>query len=199
MLASFTGGCSELGSLAVGPVAARPNGEQTSYGDELQLRFGAGSSDGEALSVLESQARLAITERASAVSVGLGPAHVRWLGPAALTARIAPQLGVAYFDRTLFASAGLHAGLGLGAVLQESERPLAWGPWWPELQAATPQFRSLVRRRTLLTLELTGSADAQARGAVLALGLLVGLAWSEEQYTSDIPLLPQVPPLFRRP
>jgi hypothetical protein len=47
---------------------------------------------------------------------------------------------------------------------------------------------SYLRQRTLLTLELTGAADAHARGATLSVGILLGLAWSEEYVTR--PLLP---------
>jgi hypothetical protein len=184
-------GCSHLASLGVGPIVTRPSGERASYGDELRVREGAGSSGEQGLTVIEAQARVAVAERASAAAVGAGPAYVRWLGPAALSARIAPMLGAQYFDRTVFASAGLHAGLGAGAVLVETEQVLPrWGPIWATgMPASETETESYRRERTLLTLELTFAADAQARGATLTAGALIGLAWSEEQRVRERPRL----------
>jgi len=182
-----TAACSHLGSVAFGPIVTRPSGHERSFGDELRLRRGAGSSEGNSLTVVEAQARLAIAGRVSALLVGAGPAHVHWAGPIAFTLRAAPMLGVQYFDETVFASAGAHGGLGLGVTLAESERK---APSWYLIELPPPKSDSelVVRERTLLTLELSGAADAQARGATLSAGVLVGLAWSEEQ--RERPLLP---------
>lgn len=181
-------GCSHLGSVGVGPALVRPSGVERSFGDELRLRRGAGSSDGEALTVVEAQARIAVAERASAVAVGVGPARLRWLGPLSLTARASPMLGVQYFDRTVFPSAGLHGGLSLGWTMGASQRRSAALRIWAGVPA-NGRFERYVRERTLLTLELTGAADAQARGATLSAALLLGVAWSEEQLTREVPLL----------
>lgn len=185
-LAPLVLACSRLGSFAVGPIVSHPTGVEASYGDELRLRRGAGSGDDDALSVIEAQARLAVTERASAVSVGVGPAHLRWAGPLAFTLRAAPMLGAQWFDRTVFASAGLHGGLGAGLVLDEAEHvlPRIWTIGPPMTERETIDYR---RDRTLLTLELSGSADVQARGVTLSAGILIGLAWSEEHLTRERP------------
>lgn len=173
-------GCSHLGSVGVGPAIARPPGIEMSYGDELRLRQGAGSSDDDGVRLLEVEGRVAVTERASAISVGLGPAYLRWLGPVALTGRITPALGAQYFSRTPFASAGVHGGLSVGFVLESSEHELgSFGPW-PAV-ARDPTWSVVGRERTLLTLELSGAADAHGRGATLSAGLLLGIAWSDEQ------------------
>jgi hypothetical protein len=194
-LCSIVAGCSHLGSVGVGPVLVRPSGVERSFGDELRLRQGGGSSDGEALTVVEAQARIAVAERASAVAVGLGPAYLSWFGPLSLTVRGAPMLGVQYFDRTVFPSAGLHGGLALGMTMGASERrSVSWRIW-----ADVPvdgRYERYVRERTLLTLELTGAADAQVRGATLSAALLLGVAWSDEQLTREfLPFHPSRRPL----
>jgi hypothetical protein len=173
-------------------VAVRADDRGPSYGDELRLRAAAGTSDGSALTVAEAEARLVVSQRTQGLWVGVGPTYLHWLGPTAITLSCAPALGVETFDRTLFASAGLHGGLGLGVVLSdaESERfPHGWLPW-PEPGMPQPRYLAITRRRTLLTLELTGGADARASGASLAAGLLIGLAWSDERYTREAPPLP---------
>lgn len=191
LLASLALGCSRLSGVSVGPVVARPPGIEKSYGGELRLWQGAGSSDGDGLRVFELEGRAAVTERVSAISVGLGPGYLHWLGPAALTGRVSPALGVQYFDRTVFASAGLHGGLGLGFALEESVHELRrWGPW----MEAAPAGSIVRRERTLLTLELTAAVDGHVRGATLATGLLVGIAWSVEQISQ-----PRIDPLPRFP
>lgn len=173
-------GCSHLGSVGVGPAIARPSGIEKSYGAELRLRHGTGSSGDDGLTLLEVEGRAALTERASAISIGLGPAYLHWLGPVALTGHITPAVGAQYFDRIVFASAGVHGGFGLGFVLESSESELrSWGPWPAATQG--PTWTMVMRERTLLTLELTGAADAHVRGATLSAGLLLGIAWSGEQ------------------
>jgi hypothetical protein len=180
LIGCLTLGCSHLGSIGVGPAIARPTGIEKSYGDELRLRYGAGSSDDEAITLLEVEGRAALTERTSAISIGLGPAYLHWLGPVGLTGRITPALGAQYFAQTPFASAGVHGGLGVGFVLESSERELrSFGPWPAATQG--PTWMMVVRERTLLTLELTGAADAHVHGATLSAGLLLGIAWSDEQ------------------
>jgi hypothetical protein len=186
-------GCSHLGSVGLGPAIARPGGVERSYGSELRLRHGAGSSDGEGVTLLELEGRAAVTPRASAISLGLGPAYLRWLGPLALTGRVTPALGAQYFARTPFASAGVHGGLSLGFVLQTSEQPWSVGPWPAAMR--DPTWLTTVRERTLLTLELTGAVDAHVRGSTLAAGLLLGIAWSDEQLSKK---RADVPPWFLR-
>jgi len=178
----------------VGPAIARPTGIEKSYGAELRLRHGTGSSDDDGLTLLEVEGRAAVTERASAISIGLGPAYLHWLGPVALAGRLTPAVGAQYFDRIVFASAGVHGGLGLGFVLESSESELrSWGPWPAATQG--PTWTMVMRERTLLTLELTGAADAHVRGATLSAGLLLGIAWSDEQLSKK---REELPPGFLR-
>ena len=188
LVACCVAGCSELERLGVGPVVARPDSAKTSYGDELRVRIGAGTSDGRSLSVVETEGRLLVTNRTQALSFGVGPGYLHWFGPSALTVSLTPALGAEYFDRTLFASAGLHGGLGLGIVLAQNEHPQAPGMWWPALAGFNGGRRiGIVRRRTLLTLELTGAADARSRDTTLAAGLLIGIASSAERYYVEVP------------
>jgi hypothetical protein len=187
LLAWCVAGCSQLARLGVGPVVARPDGSRAATGDELRVREGVGSSNGTEVSLLETEGRLVVTERTQALSLGVGPAYLRWFGPAALTVSLTPAFGAEYFDHTAFATAGVHGGLGLGFVLSGSERQShPWGPWWPELETLNLTF---VRRRTLLTLELAGAADARSRGTSLMAGVLIGIAWSDEQYEVEAPSL----------
>jgi hypothetical protein len=191
-LASAVAGCSHIQRLGVGPVAVRPDNGKTSYGDELRLRASAGTSDGRTLPVVEAEGRLLLSERTHSLTVGLGPAYLRWLGGHALLASFTPALGAEYFDRTLLASAGLHGGLGWGVTLsEERDERSSSGMGWPEMEMGnqTP-YVTVSRQRTLLTLELTGAVDARSRGVSYAAGLLVGLAWSEEQWTHAAPLRP---------
>ena len=60
--------CSHLGSVGLGPAVAHTSGVKRSYGSELRLRHGAGSSDGEGVTLLEVEGRAAVTERVSAIS-----------------------------------------------------------------------------------------------------------------------------------
>lgn len=195
LVGCVTPGCSRLGSVGVGPAIARPSGIEESYGDELRLRHGAGSSDGDSVTLLEVEGRAAVTERASAISVGLGPAYLRWLGPVALAGRITPALGAQYFARAPFASAGVHGGLSIGLVLESSQSERrSWGPWPAATQGRTGIM--VGRERTLLTLELSGAADAHARGATLSAGLLLGIAWTDEQWAKKGE---ELAPWFRAP
>jgi hypothetical protein len=190
-------GCSRLGGVSVGPMVARPSAMKASYGDELRLRHGAGSSDGSELSVFEFEGRLALTQRVGAVGVSIGPAYVRWLGPMALMARASGGFGAEYFDHTVFASAAAHGGFGLGFVLESSEQEQPRrGPW---LAVPQPELGGSMRRRerTLLTLEPTGSVDAHVRGVTLSAALLIGLSWSEEEFFVASPPRPS-PLLFVR-
>jgi hypothetical protein len=144
-------------TAGVGPVVARPPGIEKSYGAELQLREGAGSSDGAGLTVFELQGRAAVTERASAISVGLGPAYLHWLGPAALMGRISPMLGVQYFDRTVFASAGLNGGLGLGFVLEESVHDCE------RRELFAQSYAQLARRSASVTMRIIASSGEASK------------------------------------
>jgi hypothetical protein len=111
---------------------------------------------------------------------------------------LTPALGGECFDRTVLATAGLHGGLGLGLALTESEdRGMGHLGWRPLGMPDQDAYISVVRRRTLLTLELTGAADVRSRGASFAAGLLVGLAWSDERYDEKAP--PLSPPWLFRP
>jgi hypothetical protein len=189
-------GCSHLGRMGVGPVAVRGDDADLSVGDELRLRTAAGSSDGKGLMLVEAQGRLVVSQRSQALSFGLGPTYLHWLGPAALTLSGAPALGIENFDRTVYATAGLHGGAGLGVVLSNAVHERSSMPGLMALRNE-PGYIAITRRRTLLTLELTGAADARTSGASLAVGLLIGLAWSDEQYTQAIREAPWWP-LFTR-
>jgi hypothetical protein len=154
------------------------------------LRGAAGTSDGRALSAIELEGRLLVTQRSQALSFGVGPAYLHWMGPAALLFSLTPALGGEYFDRTVLATAGLHGGLGLGLALSETTaRSFGWMGLPALAMPGQDRYLTIVRARTLLTLELTGAADARSRGASFAAGLLVGLAWSDERYTESAPPL----------
>jgi hypothetical protein len=178
---------------------ARPGDGKPSFGDELRWREAAGESDGSALTGVELEGRLLVTQRSQAFSLGVGPTYLHWLGPAAISLSLTPALGGEYFDRTVLATAGLRGGLGLGLTLAEGGERGLDGFGLPDVvMPNVGRYVRVIRRRTLLTLELTGAADVRSRGGSVAAGLLVGLAWSDERFTEPAPPLPAWPFLHAR-
>jgi hypothetical protein len=181
--------CTNVTRLGVGPVVAYPGGDGPSYGDELVLRRGIGTSDFEGISIAEYEARLLVTERTQAVSLGAGYAGLRWVGPALLTLNVTPALGLERCRGKPLGNVGIHGGTGLGFTLAQSlsERP-GWQPLPKHYRMHSREYVVRERERTVLTFELTGSVDARGtREPLLTAGFLVGLAFTSESGEFDVP------------
>jgi hypothetical protein len=170
--------------VAAGPVVAYPDDGEPSYGDELRLRTGAGTSDGDDLAVAETGMRLLVTERSQSLGAELGPAYVLWLGPSAFTASFTPGLGVEHFDDKVFFNASLHGALGTGIVLDERvRRDHSWN-WLVQMEGVPEGPPHVIRKRIVLTLDIAGGLDARTtRDPLFTVGVLVGIAWVNERYT----------------
>jgi hypothetical protein len=188
--------CSRVTRLGVGPVVAYPGDGRPSYGDALALRRGVGTSDFESLGFLEYEARLLVSERTQAASLGAGYAALRWFGPALGGLSLAPALGVERIDAKGLFNAGLHGGASLGWQLDERVREREDRPWiaMPDVELGdAARYIRIERERHVLTLELCASVDLRGtREPLYALGLLVGLTFTEEQRT--VPAVPRAPP-----
>jgi hypothetical protein len=174
--------------VAAGPVAAYPDDGDPSYGGELRVRKGAGGSDSEEASFLEFGGRLLVTERTQAIGVGMGGAYLRWLRPGVLTVSVMPSLGVERFLEKPFMNLSLHGSVGTGFILKEQlHRDRAWA-LTPEMVGPPDGTISVVRRRFLLTLDLTGAIDARTtRQPLYGVGILLGIARIDERYSVDAP------------
>ena len=183
-----------MSGLAVGPAVAQSGG-RSSYGDELRLHAGLGTSDGVSLTTAEAQAMLRVTGSSQALNFAVGPAYTRWLGPSLVSFRAAPALGLARYDSVLFVDPSLTAAVGTGLVLGERSR--AMRPWGllPDVAGGLDEprgYETRRRERTVLTLGLTGSVEALGnRPVLLAVGLLVGLSWFDERFVAPAPILPR--------
>jgi hypothetical protein len=181
-------GCSHMSRFALGPAVAYPDDGDASYGGELRVRTGAGSSDEKSATFLEVGGRLLVTERTQALGVGMGPAYLHWLGPSAITASLTPGLGVEHFQQKPFMNFSLNGSLGTGLVLEErvrGDRPWAITPEAVGLPDGTILLR---RDRVVLTLDVTGSIDARTtRQPLYGIGILIGVAKIGERYSIEAP------------
>jgi hypothetical protein len=183
--------CSRVTRLGVGPAVAYPGDGQPSYGDALVVRRGLGTSDFESLGFLEYEARLLVTERTQAASLGAGYAALRWFGPALGGVSLTPAFGAERIDAKALFNAGLHGGASIGWQLDERVREREDRPWivLPDAYLGDAgRFIRIERERHVLSLELLASVDLRGtRDPLYALGLLVGLTFSEERRTVRAP------------
>ncbi len=177
--------CTKATRLGVGPVVAYPGDGAPSYGDALVLRRGVGTSDFESVGLLEYEARLLVTERTQAGSLGAGYAALRWLGPGLAGVSLTPALGAERIDDKALFNAGLHGGASFGVTLDERVSERRARPWMamPDADLGdNARFIRVRRERSVLTLELMGSVDLRGtREPLYVLGLLLGLTWTHEQ------------------
>jgi len=188
-LALFGSSCTNVTRFGVGPVAAFPDDQGASWGDELILRRGIGTSDFSSIAAAEYEARALVTERTQALSLGAGPTYMPWLGPVLVSMSGTPAVGIERVHHKVLGNVGLHGGLGLSFPLAESLNesrhvPLVqMGPW-------NDGYVSQARDRTLLGFELTGSVDVRGtRAPLLAAGLLVQLTFTEERREVPVPAI----------
>jgi hypothetical protein len=190
--------CTHATRLGVGPAVAYPGDGRPSYGDVLVLRRGSGGSDFESVALAEYEARLLVTERTQAASLGAGYAGMRWFGPGLGAFSLTPALGAERVDSKTLFNAGLHGGASFGWQLDERVKEHPRRSWLavPDLDFGDgARFVTVVRERHVLALELLGSVDLRGtREPLYALGLLVGLSFLEER--KDVPA-PPLPRFFR--
>lgn len=178
----------------MGPVAASSEG-RTSYGDELRVRKGVGSSDGGGLTTFDAGASVRVTKRTQSMTGDLGPTFSRWLGPTLLSFSPATGLGFERYAGKAFVDAALHGALTGGFVLDEAtttERPWQFMFGEPVLYEVEPGVGppsklephvTVRRRRTVLTLELRGGLEPRfTREPLWTAALLVGLTSVSEVF-----------------
>jgi hypothetical protein len=187
--------CTHATRLGVGPAVAYPGDGRPSYGDVLVLRRGRGDSDFERVGLVEYEARLLVTERTQAASLGAGYAGMRWFGPGLGAFSLTPALGAERVDRKALFNAGLHGGTSFGWQLDERVNERTARPWLRMPDLDLDHFVTIERERRVLTLELVGSVDLRGtREPLYALGLLVGLSFLHEQKDVAAPPLPRFLP-----
>jgi hypothetical protein len=190
--------CTNVTRLSVGPAVAFPGDGHESYGEEIVLRRGIGTSDFESIAMLEYATRLLVSQETHALSLGGGFSAMKWWGDGLALASLGPAFGLEVTRGKPLGNAGLHGALGFGWTFEEerAERPARW-TINPEVCALNcARYVTIERRRRVVTLELTGSANLRGtRQPLYTLGLLLGVAFTDEQ--DDIELPPE-PDLFRR-
>ncbi len=186
-------GCSSLHGVAVGPVLASSGG-RSSYGDELHVRAGLGSSDGAGLTTFDAGASVRVTKRTQSLAGDLGPAFARWFGPALLSFGPTTGLAVERYAGKLFVDPALHGALMGGLALDESTvsvrpwnfmfgEPVPYFEPGAEPQPWLEQYARVRRNRTVLTLELRGGIEPRfTRDALWTAGILVGLTFVSEEF-----------------
>jgi hypothetical protein len=88
-------------------------------------------------------------------------------------------------DERALALGTLRASVGGGFAFRQTSHTIREYSI-PEVRVAPPSFVQVIRERTAVTLELTSGMDAPfTRAPQFSLGLLLGIAWLEETYTTD--------------
>jgi hypothetical protein len=200
---SFLAGCTNVTRLSAGPAAAFPGEGRVSYGQELVLRRGIGTSDFEAIGVMEYETRLLVTEETQALAAGAGYSAMRWFGPALVFANLDPALGFELTRGKPLGNAGLHGALGYGwAFADERRQHRARWALLPEACGIDCDRQVTVERiRKSVTVELAGSVDVRGtREPLFTLGVLLGIAFTHEQDDFSLPPPTEGPAgLFRLP
>lgn len=190
--------CTNVSRLSAGPVLALPGNGHESYGEQISVHRGIGTSDFDSIGIAEYEARLLVTEETQALSLGAGYSGMKWWGSGLAFVNLDPALGLEITREKPLGNAGLHGALGFGFTFDEqrSQRPVHWRP---DVVDPCPfrdcsVFQTIERNRSLITLELTGSADLRGtRQPLYTLGLLLGVTFTNEQ---DDVELPPIPPRF---
>jgi hypothetical protein len=202
--------CTNVTRLSAGPAVAFPGDGHESYGEEIALRRGIGTSDFESIGTLEYAARLLVSQETHALSLGGGYSAMKWWGDGLALASLNPAFGLEVTRGKPLGNAGLHAAMGFGWTFDEERRryPARWRTTVPEICGNNcPSYVTIERRRRVLTLELTGSANLRGtRQPLYTLGFLLGVALTDEQDDIEVPpgphlfrlpVLPPMPPLRR--
>jgi len=174
LLATFTTACSSAQWLAAGPASRYVRHEPQRFGAEALGRAVVGDSSGRSFLGTEAVARVLATSREQLLGAGLGAAWFGSLGRGLVTLDGTPMLALEHVPGSVLTIGTLRGGLGVGYALEKSTGRYA-SPW-PD-----PSFHHLVKRSTVLTVELTGAIDAPiTRGAEYSVSVLVGIARLEE-------------------
>jgi hypothetical protein len=188
--------CTNVTRLSAGPAVAFPGDGHKSYGEEIVLHRGIGTSDFDSIGVAGYEARLLVTEETHALSLGAGYSAMKWWGDGLTFVNLDPALGFELTRGKPLGNAGLHGALGFGWTFEEerSQRPAQWA--LPRIYPGIDCDRHVTveRRRRVVTLELTGSADLRGtREPLYTLGVLLGVAFTLEQDDIVLPPPPQRP------
>jgi hypothetical protein len=199
--------CTNVTRVSAGPAVAFPGDGHESYGEEIVLRRGIGTSDFETIGTMEYEARLLVSQETHALSLGPGYSAMKWWGDGLAFASLDPAFGLELTRGKPLGNAGLHGALGFGWTIEEerAQRPARW-TIVPEICALDcPRYVTIERRRRVVTLELTASANLRGtRQPLYTLGLLLGIALTDEQDDVELPREPHplhrlvIPPPIRR-
>jgi hypothetical protein len=186
--------CTNVSRVSAGPTVAFPGDGRESYGEEIVLRRGIGTSDFESIGIAEYEARLLVTEETHALSLGAGYSAMQWWGDGLTFASLGPALGFELTREKPLGNAGLRGALGFGWTFEgtRNQRPARW--LLPEVCGIDcDRHVTVERRRRVVTLELTGSANLRGtRQPLYTLGVLLGVAFTDEQ--DDVVLPSPGPP-----
>jgi hypothetical protein len=186
--------CTNVTRLSAGPAVAFPGNGHESYGEEIVLRRGIGTSDFESIGVGEYEARLLVSEETHALSLGAGVGAMKWWGDGLAFAHAAPAFGFELTRGKPLGNAGLHGALGFGWTFDETQS--RHPPKWMIFGMDRERYLTVERKRRVVTLELMGSADLRGtRQPLYTLGVLLGVAFTNEQDDIELPP-PRIPPGF---
>jgi hypothetical protein len=183
--------CTNVTRLSAGPAVAFPGDGHQSYGEEIALRRGIGTSDFESIGTLEYAARLLVSQETHALSLGGGYSAMKWWGNGLALASLNPAFGVEVTRGKPLGNAGLHAAMGFGWTFEEerSHRQARWTMQPAYCGNECWRYLTVERRRRVVTLELTGSANLRGtRQPLYTFGLLLGVALTDEQDDIVLPL-----------
>jgi hypothetical protein len=188
--------CTNVTRLSAGPAVAFPGDGHRSYGEEIVLHRGVGTSDFDSIGVAGYEARLLVTEETHALSLGAGYSAMKWWGDGLAFANLDPAFGFELTRGKPLGNAGLHGALGFGWTFEEerSEREANWNIFPAMCPIGCEPRVTVERRRRVVTLELAGSADLRGtREPLYTLGILLGVAFTNEQDDIVLPA-PELPP-----
>jgi hypothetical protein len=186
--------CTNVTRVSVGPVAAFPGKGHVSYGEQISVRRGIGTSDFTSGDVMGYEGRLLVTQETQALSLGVNYGAFRWSGPALLFLDLGPSFGIELTREKPLGNAGLHGALGFGWTFDEQrrQRRARWALLPEACGMDCDRHATIERERRVVTLELTGSADLRGtRQPLYTYGILLGIAFTDEQ--DDVTLPPRDP------
>jgi hypothetical protein len=179
-------GCSGASWLAAGPAMSFERRRAHALGAEALGRAVVGESNGKSFLGLEGVARVLVTGDRQLLGAGPGMAWFGSFGRGLVTLDGTPMLAFEHVPGSVLTVGTLRAGVGLGYAFEHSTATSTFGgPWM------MPGFATEITKTTALTIELTGAVDAPVtRAPQFSAGILLGLAWLEQQHTVEAPPLP---------
>jgi hypothetical protein len=151
---SLLSDCTNVTRLSAGPAVAFPGDGHESYGEEIVLRRGIGTSDFDSIGVGEYEARLLVTQETHALSLGTGYSAMKWWGDGLAFANLDPALGFELTRGKPLGNAGLHGALGFGWTFEEtrSQRRPHWFMLPGTCGIDCDRYVTIERRRRVVTL-----------------------------------------------